>query len=200
MTWLGYGLRYRGKVEGVRVQLRAPRGILEWLPLAALLALAVVGWRACDPPWAHSEYAPIRLLPMRLEPSPVVLGEPVTLVNGVCLETYDPVSAQVYLGLQQYSETQTIDLERINLIGVPLTTPQVGDPSVVVFDRPHDDEPGAERWHNGCFAERLTGIADPGKLHAGTWTVVLQVRALGAHGESQLLTERSGQITILSAP
>lgn len=182
------------------ISARAPRGLIEWLPIAALLALAVFAWRSCDAPWGSQEFKPVHLLPMRVEPLPVTLGQPVTLFNGICLDTYDPVSAQVYLGLQQYSETQTIDLDRIDLIGVPLTTPQTGDPSVSVFDRPKPGEPDADRWHDGCFAERLDGLADVTKLRAGTWVVVLQVRALGPHGQSQLLTERSGQVTILSAP
>lgn len=163
---------------------RLPRGWIEWTPAYVLVFLALFLLIRCAVfVTTDQEYAPIRMLDLAIEPDPLVLGKAGRLYNGLCLDQDEPLTVQVYLGLQSTRLNPLITAERIDLVGhnvtgqrVPLTLPG-----------------------RGCYHETLTAIADPSRLQPGEWQVILTVVVTGPRGEMQFITDTSPPFRIIAS-
>lgn len=165
---------------------RFPRTLLEWIPAYVLAFLAILGIAQCAIIRTDEQtWEPIDLIEISVEPTPVVLGEPATLHNGICLRQDGALTVQVYMGLQPPKATPfelatgaAIDLVGVNVTGArrPVTLPE-----------------------RGCYFEEITTAAvPPERLRVGEWVVTMTVVATGPNGEMQFLTHTSEPFTIIA--
>lgn len=152
------------------------------LPFAALLAFVLLVRQCVVFVTTDKEYKPVSLMELSVTPDPVLVGNPVTFHNGVCLHQNDPLTVQVYLGLQDASGFPLLGVRTFDIIGS--NTPE-GRRRVTLT--------------KGCTRESIDSIAPP-NLPAGRWVVILTIVAIGPSGQTQVLTDRSNPFDIITSP
>lgn len=162
--------------------IRPPRALWEIVaPVVAIVGLILLV-RGCVVLTTQSEdWSPVRVLPLSVSPDPVVLGQPATLLNGVCLDQDAPLAVGVYLGMQDASGNPLLGSQTIDLIG--MNTPE-GRRRVTL--------------NKGCQSERIYTIASAAQLRPGRWRLVVVIVATGPQGQQQVITEQSDPFDIVT--
>lgn len=153
--------------------MRLPKSVIEWLPAVVVTIVAIGAIAYFVRP--TSEYVPLRLVGFRLQSDgPFHVGEQVTLLNGVCNDSAEPVGALVSIGFQPDPD--------------PLAGPKVS----VLEEEPVTFQPGV------CVgSEPLRGPL-PAAVIPGRWRIYVQITARGEMAdELQRLTETTQPFTVI---
>jgi hypothetical protein len=156
---------------------------LKWLAPIVLVAIVLFGARTCvkslepvkvDP----TTYTPLKVLQLELTPNPLVIGQPATLLDGICNTTDQPVNIQLYLG------AQTDGTSTFNTMTVDLLTQRTPNGPVIVKDTPESRIRLA--LQPGCTAtEPITALPPAGLTTNQVWRLKAHVIANGPNGETQ---------------
>lgn len=159
---------------------RPPRTLVEAAPIVLFVIASVLFARECFTYVTGSEpFAPVRALPLSIEPDRAHAGETVTLINGLCIDSGEPITAQVYVGIQEAHGRPLFSTIKFDLVG---TDTQEGRKRVVL--------------QRGCVDERLD-TALPDYIPPGRWILVAHVVVVGPSGEVQDLTHQSEPFDII---
>lgn len=169
-------------------------------PTIALIAFVLLVRGCISVATRDQDFAPIRLSHVMVAPDPVILGQPATLTNGICLNVPGPVTVQVYLGLQEDNGLNVIGSRTIDLIG-NLSSNGLPTRSLNIARADDTTAPAnAERTDSsGCIAERIDVPSAPSTLPEGRWIARIVVYVRGDNAKSQFITEQSNPFTIRRA-
>lgn len=149
---------------------RVPREWWEWgapiLLVAALLGIGQVALSHC-----RSNYSPLRLQQLAVEPGVVEQGKPAVLLNGLCNDSGHPVPATFYLGLEDATGDPLLTTRTVDLVGT--TAQRVG-----------------RTIAPGCSPSRIEAVV-PTSIPPGTWRLTLRLVAMGPQGQMQVITRQS---------
>ncbi len=176
-------MRSKVRLAGV-LAIRIPRHIWQWIaPIVLVLTIFFLA-RACVQvlaPKPPPVYAPIELKALSVTPDPLIIGQAGTLNNGVCLNQKDPLTVQVYMGLQDATANPLLGVKTVDLVGQDTAEMR----KRVTLD-------------SGCRSERIATIV-PDTIPPGTWRVIVHIVATGPNGEQQNITEQSHPFGVVAA-
>lgn len=152
-----------------------------WEPLSVVVAIlavvAILGWAVSRVSDSGSDcgFCPLKLEPIEVKPNPLVIGQPATLVDGLCNRSDKPVSATIILSLEPMASALNPSLQPLELINSMRNL----DPGQCLADNP------------------VTIAAVSDTLPTGMWRLAVRVTARGAAGEMQIIPQTSNYFEIV---
>lgn len=158
------------------------KAFLEWVPVAVLglISLLVMFVFVAD----DEEQKQITLSGLKVSPDLVRQGEPITLMNGVCNKTDEPLVVEVYLAAQRK-------------VPDPVLEPDV----FTLIEREQGKGEGRGRTISidpGCTFNEPIETEVPIEFPVGEWRLFLEIVARGSSSEElQRITEFSNYFRVV---
>jgi hypothetical protein len=170
--------------------------LLPWVPAAILAITAMLVAGDCSRSREQDHHGkvvvietqvpfnPITLLGLKIQPDTIKVGDPVTIINGICNNTGHPVIAEVYLAAQRRT-----------------TDPAISSDVVVFIQRDQGQGSGRGRamtLDNGCSAQDPVEAKVPDTILPGEWRAFLEVVVHGENGQEQREAEFSNYFKVVA--